>query len=132
VFLMKYCSYIATRVSEIHKDKSVGERLGLATISVSRVFAEVSLRNKNFAEFCSMGSYHENVQSYLLGLIGKGIEEYAGDWSECLAACFSDVEPEAVQPFMTKTGIPNVFSFFHLIFQSLRQDFVCPSLHIPD
>jgi hypothetical protein len=127
---MKFCLYIATQVSEIHKDKSVGERLGLATMSVSRVFAEVSLRNKNFAEFCSMGSYHENAQSYLLGVIGKGIEEYAEDWSECLAACFPHVEYEAVQPFMTKTGLPNVFSFFHLIFQSLRQDFVFPSLHI--
>jgi hypothetical protein len=127
---MRLCSYIATQVSEMHKNKSDRERLGLATMSVSRVFAEVSLRNKNFAEFCSMGSYHENAQRYLLGVIGKGIEEYAKDWSECLAACFPDVEYEAVQPFMTKTGAPNLFSFFHLIFQSLRQDFVCPSLHI--
>ena len=75
-----------------------------------------------------MGSYHENAQSYLLGVIGKGFEEYAWDWSHCLAACFPDVE--SVQPFMTNTGAPNVFSFFHLVFQSLRQDFVCPSLYI--
>jgi len=129
VFLMKLCSYIATWVSEMHKDKSDRERLGLATMSVSRVFAEVSLRNNNFAEFCSMGSYHENAQSYFLGVIGKGFEEYAEDWSDCLAACFPDVESEAVQPFMTKTGAPNVFSFFHLVFQSLRQDFVGPSLY---
>jgi hypothetical protein len=76
---MKFCSYIATQVTEMHKDKSVRERLGLETMSVSRVFAVVSLRNKNFAEFCSMGSYHENAQSYLLGVIGKGFEEHAED-----------------------------------------------------
>jgi len=121
---MKLCSYVATRVSETNREKSHREKLGLATMAVSRVFAEVSSRNENFAQFCSMGSYHENAQSYLLGLIGKGIEEYAEDLSTSLAACFPGVESEAVQPFMTKTGAPNVFCFFHLVFQSLHQDFV--------
>ena len=47
-----------------------------------------------------------------------------------LAACFPDIDSEAVQPFMTKTGAPNVFCFFHLVYQSLRYDFVSPSFYL--
>ena len=108
----------------MNKDKSDRERLDLAMMSISCVFAEMSLRNKNFAEFCFMGSYHEITQNYLLDVIGNEIAENAEDLSISLAAYFSDIKPEALQPFMTKIRTPNVFYFFHLILQSLQQDFV--------
>jgi hypothetical protein len=127
MFLMNLCACLATQISGINNDRPIHERLSLATMSVSRIFAEVSSRNKNFGEFCSLGSYHERVQKYFLGIIGKEIEENAVDYSKSLAAYFPNVNSETLQPFMTKMGPPNILCFFHLVFQSLKQDFVCPS-----
>jgi hypothetical protein len=123
-------SLLKSAVSTIKDEKPVRERLFLATMAVFRIFAEVSLRNENFGEFVSSGRYNEHTQKYFLGLIGKEIEENIGDFSASLAAYCPSLNSETLLPFMTKTGVPNIFSNFHLVFQSFRQDFVCPSLYI--
>jgi hypothetical protein len=70
------------------------------------------------------------TRKYFLGFIGKEIEENVVDFSTSLAAYFPNLNSETLQPFMTKTGVPNVLSIFHLAFQGLEQDFVCPSFHV--
>jgi len=130
MFLMNLCACLATRISEMKDDMTIREKSSLATMAVSCVFAEVSSRNKNFGEFASLGSYHLHTQKYFLGLIGKEVEENIVDFSASLAAYFPSLNSEILKPFMNKTEAPNVLSFFHLVFQSLRQDFVYPSLYI--
>ena len=130
MFLLNLCANIATQICGMKDEKPVRERLFLATMAISRIFTEVSLRNENFGEFASLGGYNEHTQKYFLDLIGKEIVENIGDFSVSLAAYFPSLNSETLQPFMTKTGVPNIFSVFHLVFQSLRQDFVCPSVYV--
>ena len=130
MFLLNLCAEIATQIGGMKDKKPVRERLFLATMAVSRIFAEVSLRNENFGQFASLGGYNEHTQRYFLGLIGKEIEKNIEDFSASLAAYFPRLNAETLQPFMTKTEVPNIFSVFHLVFQSLRQDFVSPSVYV--
>ena len=124
-FLLKLCSYIAFKLCETVKG-TVKDRLCLGTLFASQVFIEVTTRNAGFGEFGAIGSLHGKAQDYFLALLCHAIEENMYDFSSALAAHHPGITDETIRPYMMKTDYPNIFSFFHLTFQSLHHDFVYP------
>jgi hypothetical protein len=92
----------------------------------SQVFTEVATRNEGFGEFGAIGSLHVKVQDYFLALLWDAIEENMAHVSSALAVYHPETTDETIRPYMMKTEYPNIFSFFHLTFQSLHHDFVSP------
>lgn len=121
-FLLKLCSYVASKLSEVDEG-TVKDRLCLGALFVSQIFTEVTNRNEGFGEFGQIGV---EVQDYFLALVWKAIEDNLSDFSLALATCHPGITAEAIRPYMMKTDHTNIFSFFHLTFQSLRHDFVPP------
>jgi len=124
-FLLKLCSYVAFKLSE-SVEGTVKGRLCLGALFASQVFIEVATRNVGFGEFGAIGSFHGKAQDYFLTLLWDAIEENMSDFSSALAAHHPGIADETIRPYMMKTYYPNIFSFFHLTFQSLHHDFVYP------
>ena len=128
LFLLKLCGYVASKLAT-SDEGTVKDRLCLGILFVSQVFAEVASRNKGFGEFGSVGSLHSKVQDYFLDILWDAIKGRMSDLSSALAAYHPGITAETIHPYMMKTAYPNIFSFPHLTFQSLRHDFVFPFTH---
>lgn len=124
-FLLKLCSHFANKLSESDRG-TVKDRHCLGALFASQVFTEVATRNESFGEFGAIGSLHVKVQDYFLALLWDAIEENMPHFSSALAVYHPGITDETIRPYMMKTEYPNIFSFFHLTFQSLHHDFVYP------
>lgn len=124
-FLLKLCSYVASKLIETD-DGTAKDRLCLGALFASQIFIEVTNRNEGFGEFGQIGSFHVKVQDYFLALLWKAIEDNLSDVSLALTTCHPGITAETIRPYMMKIDYPNIFSFYHLTFQSLRHDFVSP------
>jgi hypothetical protein len=96
---------------------------------VARLFAEVTTRNNGFGEFGAVGSFHKKAQEYFLEVIWENIKSFLPDFVDAIAQYYTGISADTLRPYMMKQGVPNIFSFYHLAFQSLKNDHV-PPLHI--
>jgi len=102
------------------------ERMTFGILVVDTIFVEVAKRNAGFGEFGAIGSYHFKSQQYFLNLIWHELERHFENFAATIRTAHPGVNGESIRPFMTNSGGPNIFSFFHLVFQSLQHDFVYP------
>ena len=100
------------------------DKFGFGTLVTAHIFQQVTRRNDGFGEFGAIGSCHGKSQDYFLDLIWKTIESRLSDFQVAIAGHYPDVSSFNLRPYMTKHACPNIISFFHLVFQSLRHDFV--------
>jgi hypothetical protein len=126
MFLFKMSCFIATKIGE----KNVGsivERLSLGTMIVSQLLSEVATRNDGFGEFGAIGSMHEKCQKYFLDRLWEAVDSNLGEFATAVDSYYPNIT-EDIRPYMTKSATPNIFSFPHLVYQSLVYDFVYPLL----
>jgi hypothetical protein len=129
MFLLKLSSFLCRKVSTLNQGLKK-ERLTVGILLVSLVFGEVVSRNDGFGEFAAVGSLHKKAQDYFLEVLWKAIEENFVEACGAIQARHPGIKADNMNPYMTKAGAPNVFSFFHLSYQSISADFVHPfSLH---
>lgn len=124
-FLLKLCSYVASKLSDSNEG-IVKDKFCLGILFASQIFTEVTIRNKGFGEFGAIGSFHVKIQDYFLAILWDAIKDNMSDVSSALAAYHPGITAETIRPYMMRTDNPNIFSFFHLTFQSLHHDFVSP------
>jgi hypothetical protein len=70
-------------------------------------------------------------------LLGDNIEKHAFEYGLALEGIHNspihDIDTghynDTFRPFATKEQDPNAFSIFHLVYQSIKQDFVTPFPH---
>lgn len=150
MFLVKMCAFLARKASEL-EEGTQSERIAFGIMLISRFFADVVSRSDGFGVFGAVGSCHQKTQSYFLDLIWNALTQHLGDVYEAVAAYHpglsfdqgktkylspapephrSDRRMESqanyLLPYMLNAQPPNVFSFFHLSFQSIKRDFVHP------
>src|ERR1700738_2864482 len=125
MFLMKMSAFLARRISDLD-EATRKERFIFGILVISRFFADVIFRNDGFGVFGAVGSFHTKAQDYFLDLIWKKMEENLDEVCEAINTYHSDITLDNVRPYMLKSAPPNVFSFFHLAFQSIQKDCVQP------
>lgn len=109
-----------------NNEGTVKDRLCLDILFMSQMFAEIITHNKDFGEFGAIDSLHNKMQDYFLDILWDAIKDKMSDFASALAAYHPGITAETIRPYMMKINYPNIFSFLHLTFQSLRHDFVFP------
>lgn len=121
-------AFLAKKISEGRRG-SVEGKLAFAAMVVSRFFGDITKRNSGFGEFGAVGSFHQKAQDYFLDTLWKSIKNNFDDFHNAISQCFEGIDTDNLCPYMTNSSIPNIFSFFHLAFQSIHYDHV-PTLHV--
>src|ERR1700724_3578063 len=119
------CAFIAERICDL-EEGTKKERLAFATMVIGRLFTEVTARNDGFGEFGRVGSCHKKAQDYFLEIIWENIKSNLTNFIGAIAEYYEDMSASTLRPYLMKSSVPNVFSFFHLAFQSLKTDYVHP------
>ena len=127
MFLLKFSSYLARRIYEL-TEWPANKRFWFATLVISHLFADVSARNEGFGEFGAVGSFHKKAQDYFLKAIWGKIVDKLPQFYGAIGGYYPGITTGNIHPYMRKSAAPNVFSFFHLAYQSLKNDFVLPLL----
>ena len=121
-------TFLAQQSGELEKG-SVKAKMTFATMVVSQFFGNIAKRNTGFGEFGTVGSFQQKSQDYFLDTLWKSIQRNFTDFHNAIWQCFEGIDTDNLRPFITKSRIPNIFSFFHLAFQNIQYDYVpiCPS-----
>jgi hypothetical protein len=127
MFLMKLSAFLATKLDGLVGGDSK-EMLAFGTMVVVQLFSAVTSRNTGFGEFGQIGSFHKKAQDYFMEIIWDVIKGNLFDFDTAIAEHQPSVSLDNFQPYIMRSGHPNVFSFFHLAYQSLHYDFVNPFL----
>lgn len=133
LFLLKLSSYLITQINR-HTHGSKRAKFSLGTIAVATLFSNIGKRNDGFGQFGGIGSYHGRIQDYFLQLLGENIEKHVFELSLALEGIHNSPlhnidtgdYTDNLRPFGRKEECPNVFSIFHLVYQSIKHDCVLP------
>lgn len=118
-------AFLAKKISEREPERgTVENKLAFGMMVVSQFFDDITKRNSGFGEFGAVGSFHQKAQDYFLDTLWKSIESNFADFHNAISQCFEGIDTNHLRPYMTSSGIPNIFSFFHLAFQSIHYDHV--------
>jgi hypothetical protein len=120
-------AFLVRKASDLGEGTKM-ERFTFGILMIWRFFANVVTRSDGFGVVGAVGSFHTKAQGYFLQLIWNALSEHLEDVYEAIAVYHPDVRTDNIRPYMLKSATPNVFAFFHLSFQSIKQDFVHPFL----
>jgi hypothetical protein len=118
-------------------DQSVEPRYrkDLPLIAVSSILDEyISKKSKSFALVHRISQrFHGDWLNFFIKQIKETLTHNFDNWTRAISAPYSDLpDGEHLQPFYLDSGgkviLPNVFSPFHLCYQSIRQGVVLMSL----
>jgi len=122
-FVIKFCTRLVTKITANASDETkLKEANDYSIFATSMIFEHVA-RTKGYSTYKPLVRIPDDEKQFLLDCV---VDEWtsAGESFKVLDEWHPGVRDAGVQPFVTESSSPNVFSPFHLIAQSLLQEFV--------
>src|SRR5271170_1262490 len=122
-FVIKFCTRLVTKITANASDETkLKEANDYSIFATSRIFEHVA-RTKGYSTYKPLVRIPDDEKQFLLDCV---VDEWtsAGESFKVLDEWHPGVRDAGVQPFVTESSSPNVFSPFHLIAQSHLQEFV--------